>query len=320
MEQREGTMEDLPALELTPLRTLDLDKPPAAGHPSHIASASGVVRRGDHVYVIGDDLLHLGVFKLSKPEPGRLVRVLEGEIPTDPQERAKRKADLEALTVLPPFEAHPYGALFAIGSGSGEGRDRGAVWALAPDGSLNGEPSHVDLGPLYATLGREINSLNVEGACVIGERLWLLHRGNAEDSTNAIAELSLEAVTDSLHGDLRIDPHELDAIREYDLGELDGVQLTFSDGTPIGRELLVFTASAEGEDHICGSVVGTIDGDGHVQRLREIDRKWKVEGVHASIDTGVIDFLFVCDQDDPDEPSPLLSAAMPVDAAFEHAS
>ena len=37
----------------------------------------------------------------------------------------------------------------------------------------------------------------------------------------------------------------------------------------------------------------------------------------ATIDTGVMDFLFVCDQDDPDVASPLLSASMPVDAALE---
>ena len=68
---------------------------------------------------------------------------------------------------------------------------------------------------------------------------------------------------------------------------------------------------------IRGSVVGTLDRDGHVQRLRTIDRRYKVEGVHATIDTGVMDFLFVCDQDDPETPSPLLAAAMPVDGALE---
>jgi len=36
------------------------------------------------------------------------------------------------------------------------------------------------------------------------------------------------------------------------------------------------------------------------------------------IDTGVLDFTFVCDQDDPDEAAPLLSAAMPVDGRFEY--
>ncbi len=45
--------------------------------------------------------------------------------------------------------------------------------------------------------------------------------------------------------------------------------------------------------------------------------KWKVEGVYASIDARVIDFLFVCDQDDPDVPSPLLSAAMPIESRYE---
>lgn len=64
--------------------------------------------------------------------------------------------------------------------------------------------------------------------------------------------------------------------------------------------------------------MGSIDLDGEVQRLRTIDRRWKVEGVHATIDTGVMDFLFVCDQDAPGEASPLLSAAMPVDGRLEH--
>ena len=42
----------------------------------------------------------------------------------------------------------------------------------------------------------------------------------------------------------------------------------------------------------------------------EIDRKHKVEGVHGMLDTGVIAVTFVCDQDDPEAPSPLLSATM----------
>jgi hypothetical protein len=64
-------------------------------------------------------------------------------------------------------------------------------------------------------------------------------------------------------------------------------------------------------------VVGTIGEDGTVRRLRTIDPRWKVEGVHATIDTGVIDFLFICDQDDPDTPSPLLSATMPIERELD---
>ena len=63
--------------------------------------------------------------------------------------------------------------------------------------------------------------------------------------------------------------------------------------------------------------MGTVDAEGSIARLRTIDPKWKVEGVHAAVDTGVIDFVFVCDQDDPSAPSPLLSATMPIDGGFE---
>ena len=323
MDQRTGTMEQLPPLRLRRLRGLDLTESPGGGRGAHIASASGVVRRGDFVYVIGDDELYLGVFRMSVPEPGEPVRVLDGDLPEDAAARSDAKPDLESLTMLPPFRGHAYGALLGLGSGSGPDRDRGFAWALNHDGSLRGEVRDLDLSPLFERLREDIDGLNIEGACVMGDRLWLMHRGNRGDTTNVVAELSLERVMDSILGDSRIDPGELAAMRSYDLGELDGTELTFSDATPLGRDLLVFTASAEGsgpdgsDGAIRGSVVGTIGLDGQVQRLRTIDRRWKVEGVHASIDTGVMDLLFVCDQDDPDEPSPLLSAAMPLEGGFE---
>jgi hypothetical protein len=323
MDRRTTRLEDLPPLELRELRALDLREPPVEGMAAHVSGASGVVRRGDFVYVIGDDLLSLAVFRSSDPAPGELRRVFaDDDLPADDEERKGLKPDLEALTVLPPNEDDPYGALFGLGSGSGEGRDRAFTWSLNADGSLRGDPQEIDLGPLYDLLGDRIPHLNVEGACVMGERLWLLHRGNHAEATNVVAELDLDAVTESLHGDHRIDVDELAAIREYDLGELEGVEVTFSDATPIGGDVLVFTASAEGDDDgdIYGSVVGTIDLDGEVRRMRTIDRRYKVEGVHASIDTGVLDLVFVCDQDEPDTPSPLLSASMPLDAAFEQAA
>lgn len=324
MDPQEATHEDLPPLELTELRDLDLEEPTAPGRPAHLSSASGVARRGDYVYVIGDDELGLGVFRLSQPGPGCMRTALSGTLPANEEARSAEKADLEALTPLPPFEAHPYGALLGLGSGSGPGRDRGFVWSLAPDGSLDGEPREIDMKPVYSLLREQDPELNIEGAAVMGERLWLLHRGNTRKGVNLVAELALDDVLDSIRHDREIDCEELADVRAYDLGQLDGVDLTFSDATPVADQVLVFTASAEGEPdntgngQIRGSVVGTIDRNGDVQRLRTIDRRWKVEGVYASIDTGVMDFLFVCDQDDPQTPSPLLSAGMPVDGRLEY--
>jgi hypothetical protein len=319
MESESAAPEDLPPLELRKLRDLDVEEPSGEGRPAYLSAASGVVRRAAFVYVIGDDELHLGIFELGSTEPGHLRRVLEGELPGAHEERSKEKPDLEALTLLPPFEGNPYGALLGLGSGSGARRDRGFVCALGPDGSLAEEPQEISLEPVYSLLRNHVAELNVEGAAAIGDSLWLLQRGNSELGKNLVAELSLDEVMRSLREDLTIDAHELERVRSYELGEIDGVELTFSDATPIAEQLLVFTASAEDDDGtIRGSVVGTLARDGSVHRLRTIDRRWKVEGVHAAIDTGVLDFTFVCDQDDPDAPSPLLVATMPVDGRLEY--
>ena len=324
MDRERATPEELPPLELTRLRDLDVRRPEDEDErPPFIGSASAVVRRGDYAYVIGDDELDLGVFRLSSDEPGELRTALPGELPDDPDERSNEKPDLEALTALPPTARLPYGGLLGLGSGSNEARDRGFYWPLDARGALEGEPTVIELAPLYGLLRERLDDLNVEGAAVLGERFFVFHRGNAQGSENAIAELSLERVMESMHGDHALDVEELERIRAYDLGELGGTRLSFSDATALSDDLVVFTASAEGggdgpNGSIRGSVVGTIDAGGGVRRLRTIDRKWKVEGVHAAIDTGVIDFVFVCDQDDPAEPSPLLSATMPIEGGFEH--
>jgi hypothetical protein len=306
------------------LRELKLEESPGPGRAAHISAASGVARRGDYVYVIGDDELGLGVFRLSNQSPGALRPVLSGKLSADYDERKKEKPDLEALTLLPPFAGRPFGALLGLGSGSNERRQRGFVWGLAADGSLDGEPIELDLAPLYERLREGVRELNIEGASALGERLWLFHRGNTEEGLNIVAEVPLEDFIGGVQEDGRIVCGQKMQTRAYDLGELDGVPLTFSDATPLADELVVFTASAEpGSDprgadgEIRGSVVGMIDADGRVQRLRTIDRKWKVEGVYASVDARVMDFLFVCDQDDPDVASPLLSAAMPIESHFE---
>jgi len=318
MKPHRAEPEDLDELPLDRLRDLDLDVDPSSGLPPYVASASGIARRGRNVYVIGDESNHLARFDLTSDAPGSLHQALSGEVSTDPAERARHKSDLEALTVLPPGEGSPYGLLLGIGSGSGPERDRGFAWDLDADGSLRGKPREIDLAPAYEQLRERIGDLNVEGTAVLGQELLLFHRGNDDEGRNAVARVPLGRALESMQGDLRIDVEEVAALKEYELGRLDGVDLCFSDATPLGDELVVFTASAEDSDgSIHGSVIGLLDDGGDVQRLRRIDRRWKVEGVHATIDTGVVDLLFVCDQDDPDEPSPLLGASMPVEPGLE---
>ncbi|HEX2129833.1 MAG TPA: hypothetical protein VHF58_11515 [Solirubrobacterales bacterium] len=325
MDRERAQPEELPPLELTKIRDLLVHREEGDEAPGYIRSASAVVRRADYAYVVGDDELAVGVFRLSQDEPGELRTALPGELPSEAKARKKAKPDLEVLTTLPPTEDAPFGGLLGLGSGSNEHRDRGFFWALDARGELDGEPVVIELSPLYRLLRDRIGDLNVEGAAILGDRFMLFHRGNAKGTENAIAELSLEHLRASLRGDNTLDVDELESVRSYDLGELGDTRLAFSDAAPLSEDLVVFTASAETEaetavddGQIRGSVVGTIDRDGNVKRLRTIDRKWKVEGVHAAIEAGVIDFVFVCDQDDPDEPSPLLSATMPIEGGFEY--
>lgn len=317
MADVESPQEDLPPLELRRLRDLDLEKPAVEGESAHIASASGITKRGEFIYVVGDELLQLGTFVLAGG-PGALRPFFDEKL-TD-EEGEEDKPDLENLTSLPPVEGEPNGGLLGMGSGSSEQRDRGFFWSYAPDGSLQGEPRTIDFSPVYDRIRKELDGpINIEGSAVVGDRLWLFHRANFGDAPNTVAEFELGDLSKTLADDLVIDPEELAEMRGYELGDLDGVPLCFSDATALSDDLVCFSASAEGEDDgkIHGSVVGTIGVDGSVQRLRTIDPKWKVEGVHATIDTGVIDFLFVCDQDDPDVASPLLSATMPIDRKFD---
>jgi hypothetical protein len=319
MERRVARAEDLPPLQLRRIRNLDLEAPSTPGGSSHVAAASGVVRRAEYVYVIADDELGVAVFEASSDVPGRLERALSGQLPTEHGARSEAKPDLEALTSLPPFEGHPHGALLGLGSGSTEDRDRGFAWALAADGSLDGEPIELDLAPLYKLLREHLDALNVEGAAVMGDELWLLQRGNSEHGENVVVALSCAEVIESLSRDRRLAADELRRVLAFDLGELHDTALTFSDASALGNGLLVFTASAEDtsgtarDGAILGSVVGTIGLDGNVKRLRTIDREHKVEGVHGVLDTGVITMTFVCDQDDPGAASPLLSATMGLD-------
>jgi hypothetical protein len=315
-----ATPEDLPELALREIRQLDLEKAPDADTPAWIASASGVARRGDFVYVIGDELLEIGVFGLATGRPGRLRKVFEGSLPSDEGARKDVKPDLEALTTLPPVADEPQGGLIGLGSGSGEGRDRAFYWSFAVDGSLRGEPRTIRLTPVYDALREELGGqINIEGAAVFDDSICLFHRGNQGEVPNAVAEFGLGDLSRTLAEDLVVDPGELRAVRTYELGEIEGTPVCFSDATTLTGGLVCFTGSAEDEESgaIEGSVVGTIDAEGRVRRLRTIDRRWKVEGVDATVDTGVVSFLFVCDQDDPGAPSPLLSATMPVDSHFD---
>lgn len=272
------------------------------------------MRAGKFLYVIADDELHLAVFEATGADAGSLLRLFDGELPESASKRKKKKPDLEALTLLPPFASFAHGALFALGSGSTRNRRTGALLGLGADGVPNGSPVAVDLSDLCGVLEEEFPELNIEGAVVSGGELRLFQRGNKRAAHNAVARFRLSEVLEALASGARSEPPRPIAIQRVDLGEIDGIPLCFTDAAPLPDGAMVFTAIAEDTDDsyrdgpCAGAAVGILGNDGKLRYLDRLDLPRKVEGVEAQVEGKVIRLLLVTDADDASVPATLFSA------------
>jgi len=273
------------------------------------------VRAGEFLYVVADDELHLGVFPVIGNQPGVLLRLKSGELPDAPAARKVAKPDLESLARLGPSDKHPHGALFALGSGSRPNRRAGYVIELAEQGAAIDSPRALELSAIFAALG-QVKDINIEGAVVDGDRLRLLQRGNKGDGRNAVIELRCERLAHQLRHQDGLDKVELVHISWFDLGDIQGVPLCFSDGAALADGSIAFTAVAEdtedsyADGRCVGAAVGLINANGNLQALRRLARPWKVEGIEARSEGGVVQLLLATDADDPQVPASVYSAQL----------
>jgi hypothetical protein len=292
------------------LGELRLAAPARPGGRAYVAAASGLVRHGGSLYVVADDEPTIARFALGREPPrGEPIALEDDELPADPQERKAVKPDLESLCLL------PGDTLFALGSGATERRERG--WLVPLDGAA---PQEVSLAELYGGLRRELADLNVEGAAVADGRLWLAQRGNGHDGENLLVELDLERALAGLDAQRVLPVEAVTGLRRHDLGEIDGVRLTFSDLGPLPDGRLLFCAVAEaGEstyhDGECvGAAVGALAlerGGAAVERLERLVEPDKIEGVTVGGFAGDdVELLLVADEDDPDRSAQLLGARL----------
>lgn len=305
----------LPPLPVTLLRHLNLA--PGA-HPQgrvHVSAASGLVRCGQRLFVVGDDELHLGVFEdgapATPPQPGHLLRLLDGKLPTAPAQRKAAKPDLETLALLPPSPGSPGGALLALGSGSTPQRCRGVLLALDAQGQPQGPATVRDLTALYAPLRQRFAELNLEGALVVDGALLLLHRGNQGQPDSACIRYDGPHALAWLAGQRSDAPTPL-RVQTLALGTVDGVALTLTDGTPLHGGAWAFCAVAEAstnsyDDGRCvASAVGIVAADGQVQSLRLLQGAPKVEGIAAQARGAGWCLTLVTDPDHPATAAQLL--------------
>ncbi len=289
-------------------------------HPrglSFLSAASGLVRTQGRIYVIADDEHHLAVFDEPAPHsPGRMIRLLEGDLPASTKKRKARKADLESLAHLPAMPGLPSGALLALGSGSRANRHAGMLMPLAADGRLEGSVRRLDLKPLYGPLRDQLTELNIEGSMVIGDELLLLQRGNQGGGSNGSIHLALADVLPWMRGETD-DPIPGASFRPYDLGTIEGTPLCFTDGAPLPGGGWMFSAVAEQTDDsyadgaLLGAAIGVIDAAGNLQCMWPLAPGFKVEGIAAEGVDGMVVVTMVTDADDPEIPSQLLSVTLP---------
>lgn len=299
-------------LQARTVRALTLDAAAGAG-VAHLSAASGLVKLGGRVAVVADDELHLALFELSGHDPGRSIRLFEGALSPAPKARKAAKPDCEALLVLPAFGDYAHGALMALGSGSRANRHRGALLALDAAGDIHGPARPLDLTGLLLPLHEAWADLNIEGAFVQGDALCLLQRGNSASAVNARIDFPWCDVQRWLAVGGPAPPPA--SITRYDLGALDGIPLSFTDGAALPDGGWLFSAAAEDTtDPYCdgrcaGSVIGHVDARGDLQACERLEPVVKVEGLVAEVVGEATELLMVTDGDDRSQPALLLSAS-----------
>lgn len=322
-------MTESPKIQLSKIRELTI-APGGDSRPPYVYAASGLVKIGNRLYIVADDELQLALFELGDDRAGTWLRLMPGTLPVDYQERKKAKPDLESITHLPPYEFAAHGALLVVPSMSRKNRINGVLVPLddglkpasdadARDSVLDGILP-VDFTAVREKLAQSIDELNVEGIAVFPDSIKLFHRGSKNKFKSAVVELDAKPFLKDLHDSHTIRPERIVDIREYDLGEIDGLALHFTDAVALNDTHLIFLATAEDtsnayDDGVSrGSAVGVMEKKGKVERILRFEGHTKLEGVsaRAEVADGVskIRLLMVSDTDDQTKPACLFEASI----------
>jgi hypothetical protein len=271
--------------------------------PLRLSAASGLVCRGGQHYVVADDEHHLAVFGADGAV--HWLRLFDGALPDPAALRKATKPDLETLLELPPMPILPHGALLALGSGSRPNRQRAVCLPFIDAHDTFGAPRGIDLAPLYAMLRGECADLNIEGGFVNGDVFCLLQRAHLANPANLCIRFGWSQVREWLFGGAAA-PRPL-AYDRFELGQIDGVPLGFTDATPLPGGAWAFSAAAEATDdsyhdgECAGSVLGIVGADGRIATTLRLPGRHKVEGLAATASQDprqTLEFTLVTDADD----------------------
>lgn len=289
----------------------------AIDRPAHVRAGSSLSWLGDKLTLVQDDANFL-VFIEPEGLTVEAITLTAGEAGArqfdDLRGNKRFKLDLEACTTVPTAN----GELFlAFGSGSTARREQ----ILIVEASNPAHPKLQQASALYTQL-RACTSfsgseLNIEGAMFYEGQLRLFNRGNGKPNgdllpVNASVDLHWDSLAAYLTAPEQQHPPALQNVCQYDLGNLQGLDLSFTDAiaTPNG---ILFSASAEdspdvtSDGRVMGSVLGILDANPRWIELCTPDGSLftgKVEGLCAS-KTKENHFWIAIDADDPTLPCEL---------------
>lgn len=301
--------------------------------PPHVLAASGLSIFREYLAVVQDDANWLALI-----DPDQRVSAIPlpcgpggKRVFTKARGNQADKLDFEACISVTGEQGLE---LIGFASGSRNGREwilrvREIRDAAGDGGSPGSKPVKLDaefigVQSFYAALRQQTEfcgcGLNIEGAVALeGERIILFQRGNARPSgglepTDATAELSWPDLRAYLDNPQAAAPPTLRNIRTYELGELEGTRLTFSDAEDLGDERILYSASAEdpATGDVTGSILGVLERGGEARwtDLTDADGelfKGKIEGLTRDVHDRC-KIHFVIDDDDDEVPSKIYQA------------
>lgn len=293
-------------MQLTHIRDLLVETPLSSGH-AFLSAASGMAVQGDLLCAVADDEHCLAMFALGTAEPGKLVRLIDDDLPKSAAQRKKVKPDFEILLALPganlPGANLPRAGgnrLLALGSGSTPQRMRGAIIDLPANDSKDGKPRVrlIDLQPLFASIAPLVSEVNLEGAVLNGDQLLLFNRGNMQFPASHILAIPLAAVLDG-------GPMVASVCAALKLPMVSGVPLTVTDACRLnnGHILLCAVAEATADSYADGALMGAaiveLDAQFNLLAVEPLEPPLKVEGIATRLTDEGVHLLCVTDADDP---------------------
>jgi hypothetical protein len=290
--------------------------------PPHVRSGSGLTRVGPYTLAIVQDDTNWIAIVETRGFHTRAVPLPVGaggaRLFDDDRGTRHLKLDLESAVAFPDAGGV---SLCAFGSGSSPRRRNVALVRHVTDARPRVEtvPLHAFYEVLRAATAFAGSELNIEGALLDGGTLRLFNRGNGRPRdglapVDATCDIDWAAFMAHVAEPDATPPPAPTGIVQYDLGEIDGVRLTFTDAAP-HPDGMMFVATAEvspdavDDGPVVGSAIGLITKDRvswtQIVNLSGHPTHDKIEGI--AVDQIRPDLVYlIADHDEIERPSDLL--------------